>query len=257
MSLLTKALRCVAKAAETPYLVAQPLPAPFMIRPIPDAPVVAGFNYTGAEKLRNGVDSHEAIDLAAKRGTPVQAAADGYITASFEEWPVFVDGQRHRVDGQPLWFGPGLFVQIWHGQGRYTQYCHLDRLANLEWFSQPTAVDRHGEPSWQRHRVITAPVSQYRQAPFVRQGAVIGYAGMTGCGLGRPTFDDWIRGRDYVGVERDHLHMVTFGHRAPRSRRARRWDPFGLYGTAEQYPGPTLNWSDHQAGQRHHSLWLS
>jgi murein DD-endopeptidase MepM/ murein hydrolase activator NlpD len=54
---------------------------------------------------------HYGIDLAAPRGTPVHAAADGFV-------------EEARLRG-----ANGLYIRIRHGLQLLTSYSHLDRLA--------------------------------------------------------------------------------------------------------------------------------
>lgn len=59
-----------------------------------------------------GKRTHEGIDIFAKRGTPVVAASDGYITHMGE----------HGLGGKQVWLRDGLL-------GRSLYYAHLDSIA--------------------------------------------------------------------------------------------------------------------------------
>lgn len=252
--MLAKVNQLVDKAINASHEKLMHLPDPFLQRPLPDAPVESGWKYTEAEARLNGLANHGAIDFAAPRGTPVLAAADGYAMASWQEAPVFIDGQRHTFQGEPTWFGAGLFVQIWHGHGRYTQYCHLEEMAEEIPFFDPKAYLERGVDAWSPHPIIRGDVREYQKLPRVKAGQVIGYVGMTGCPAGRPSFPDWDAGLPYATMHPFHLHFVVFGRRAPHTRNAQRWDPFGIYGTYDHYPAANADWT--KPGSNHHSLWL-
>ncbi|WP_245563629.1 M23 family metallopeptidase [Longispora albida] len=80
------------------------------------APVVSGFH----THERPG---HHGVDLGAARGAPVLAAASGTVLA------VVCNASTGNcdVDGSPAVSGCGWYVDIEHGAGLVTRYCHLGR----------------------------------------------------------------------------------------------------------------------------------
>jgi hypothetical protein len=67
--------------------------------------------------------SHDGIDLAAPTGTPIYAAAAGVVLAAGCDSP-YCDRP-----GNPNLSGCGLLINVNHGGGLATRYCHAVRLA--------------------------------------------------------------------------------------------------------------------------------
>ncbi|MDZ7640760.1 MAG: peptidoglycan DD-metalloendopeptidase family protein [Desulfurivibrio sp.] len=86
------------------------LGASFLRSPVPVARVTSGFTYARRHPILDQTRPHLAVDLAAPRGTPVMASADGRV--------VF-----RRRDG-----GNGNMVTIDHGNGYRSSYAHLNRF---------------------------------------------------------------------------------------------------------------------------------
>lgn len=227
-------------------------PEPFLRPPLAEGVphILAGWLYDEAERHVHGVANHGAVDFECPIGTPVLAAADGWAIATFDEFPlVEEDGKPRLLEGEPIWFGAGLIVQIWHGDGRYTQYAHLDSIPEHIPFYTPEETDGALRP-----RELTAPAESYGgtvPAYAVRAGEKIGESGMTGMGIGRRSYEDWRAGRPYATYASPHVHFAVFGGRDPESRAAPRWDPFGIYDTAPQYPEDATLWPELPD-----SLWL-
>jgi murein DD-endopeptidase MepM/ murein hydrolase activator NlpD len=59
-----------------------------------------------------GKRSHEGVDIFAKKGTPVVAVADGFVSQTGE----------HGIGGKQVWLRTGFF-------GKSIYYAHLDRIA--------------------------------------------------------------------------------------------------------------------------------
>ena len=79
------------------------------IKPVPNARLTDGFGKRRHPILKR-IMPHHGIDLAANRGTPILAAADGYVTFT---------GRNG---------GYGLFVVIDHKYGFKTKYGHLQKI---------------------------------------------------------------------------------------------------------------------------------
>jgi murein DD-endopeptidase MepM/ murein hydrolase activator NlpD len=83
---------------------------PMLADPVEGARISSGFGWR-IHPILDVRKFHYGIDLAAPRGTPVHAAADGII-------------EEARVRG-----ANGLYIRIRHGLQLLTSYSHLDRLA--------------------------------------------------------------------------------------------------------------------------------
>jgi murein DD-endopeptidase MepM/ murein hydrolase activator NlpD len=166
---------------------------------------------------------------------------------------------ENSATGWPAWYG-SYVVQIWHGQGRYTQYAHVDWVRpDIPYF--PPATDEHG--NLMHNAVLRAPVKQLMaQGKRVRRGELLALSGMTGCGWGFRCYDTAaltidsrpdFRNSDYTYWDQPHLHFMVFSARAGKARRPRQlWDPFGLYGDVSAgYSEIPTDWS-----LTPHSLWL-
>ncbi|MEX2209575.1 MAG: hypothetical protein WD603_01245 [Patescibacteria group bacterium] len=232
-----------------------PAPKPFL-SPLFEAgfepEIATGWEYSETEKRVHGVERHGAIDFDASRGTPVLAAAGGLAIATFQEYQLRDGDEPRRHDGEPIWFGVGLVVQIWHKPGRYTQYAHLDSVEGGIPYYAPTS-DERGD-LMPTH--LAAPVSEYGRsirAKRVSAGERIGRAGMTGMGIGRRSYEDWSSGEAYTTYTGDHLHFCVLGRRSPQTRRAERWDPFNVYDSVEsgRYPDRVADWPSLPG-----SLWI-
>ena len=245
------------------------IPDPYLLPPFDRGiqyTILAGWLYGAEEIASHGIAGHGAIDFGLAWGTEVRAAAAGFALATWDEYHVLdQDGQPKLQRGMPMTFGQGLMIQIYHLNGRYTQYAHLSRVAGNIPFHAPVEDSGTGDllPQWLR-----LPVHAYRRANMARwveAGEVIGYVGLTGCANGLRTYDLWSKqGTDEQLINSthrpeymaDHLHFVEFRRMLNESRAAQRRDPFGLYGLSELYPSSVARWSSQLPGQRHHSLWL-
>lgn len=219
---------------------------PFLARPFPpeaEASITTGWLYEEEEKAIHGVHEHQAIDFDAPRGTPVLAAHDGWAIATYDEFPLIEeDGNSRTLDGEPIYFGAGLVVQVWHGRGRYTQYAHLNSVTDAIPFYEPAEQEDALRPE-----NLRVPVARYGKqvvAARVQTGEPIGTVGMTGMGKSRRTYDDWKADRPYTGYAPDHLHFAVFSRRRDKARTAVRYDPFNIYQTAEHYPQEYREWSE-------------
>jgi murein DD-endopeptidase MepM/ murein hydrolase activator NlpD len=281
---------------EKAYAVLSNAPEPFLGRLFEAnvVPVIAtGFKYHAAEVALHGVQTHNAIDLDLPRGTKILAPADGWYIATYGEVLLRQESgeprtlsRKQALSGNPsnrdlnppgetgewpVWFG-SFVIQGWHGNGRYTQYAHVDWIAPKIPYYPPVEVeDQEGNRTGDlKHSpMLKTVVSDYRKpgvAAFVTAGEVIGEVGMTGCGWGRRCFDSArfdqlgspdFRGTDYTYYTEPHLHFAAFGRRAPRTRTAKPFDPFGIYGElSDGYPVDQAQWHVRQPGAKHQPLWL-
>ena len=233
------------------------LPKPFLHSPLPigtSFTYTAGWNYEAEEIAIHGVVNHKAIDFAAPKGTPILAAASGWAIATFGEYLLREpSGEPRLLHEKAVYFGSGLMVQIWHKHGRYTQYLHLDSI-NQAIPYYPPSLDDDGD--YLNAPELKANVDTYGKtvaAHWMEAGEQIGTMGSTGLGLGAPTYPQWTTGDlEYVSWDVPHLHFVPYAQRAPRTRVTRtRWDPFGIYGQAAEYPLDVTLW--HTLPD---SLWL-
>lgn len=278
-------------------VIAAEVPAPFLgpvFEPSVEPVIATGFEYHPAEVALHGIRTHSAIDFDAPRGTKILAPTDGYYMATYGEFalknedgslrtlsrksalkgnPRNTDLRPPADEGEfPIYFG-SYVIQGWHGKGRYTQYAHVDWVNPKIPYHPP--IEMKGEDSQPtgdlaHSTVLRAPVDEYRQpavAVKLKAGEVIAELGMTGCGWGgrcldfaktgedgRPDF----RGVDYTYYTEPHLHFMTFGRRAPKTRKPLAvWDPFGLYRQVDGgYPDPVREWSVEPRAAQHAPLWL-
>jgi hypothetical protein len=258
-------------------------PAPFLgpLFKSGDEPVIeAGYLYSADETFMHGISQHRAIDFGLPRGAEILVPADGWAVCTYGEVKLTHDGQprvismeqaikhtdlqllRPPVDLSEPWIGyyGSYIVQIWHGNGRYTQYAHVDCVDERVPFYPPMANDKG---DLLHHPVLRWPVKEYKQGQAfkVRQGEVLATVGMTGCGwgkrcyetaefgaMGRPDF----RQSEYTYWDQPHLHFMVFGKRAGKNRAASMaWDPFGIYGErSDGYPKYQDEWANKG------SLWM-
>ncbi|TAM88150.1 M23 family metallopeptidase [bacterium] len=102
--LRAQALRAAAAREAQAQARARAIAAIPSLMPV-DGPIVSGFGY----RTYPDREFHDGLDIAANYGTPVEAAADGYVASA--GW-----------DG-----GYGIKVDVDHGNGYHTWYAHLEK----------------------------------------------------------------------------------------------------------------------------------
>ncbi len=194
--------------------------------------------YSAEERAIHGYSNHGSVDFAVPRGTPIYAAADGYAVASTHLSPL----SRSYNNTQPVGFGLGEFVQIWHPeQGVYTSYSHMGDQADTIPYFEPSCSNGFCDPK------VLYNSTDYIQkvGKFVTRGELIGYAGDSGLALGETELPQ--SGRVHPSWDEVHLHFEIYTRNADTYGKARRYDPYGIYGRLDQYPG---------APNQYHTLWM-
>jgi murein DD-endopeptidase MepM/ murein hydrolase activator NlpD len=93
-------------------------PAPSKQGWVAPVPGVAGSGYRTKER-----PSHDGVDIAARRHTPIRATAAGRVIVS--ECNASTD--NCDVDGSPKIGGCGWYVEVAHADRVVTRYCHMVR----------------------------------------------------------------------------------------------------------------------------------
>lgn len=232
-------------------------PKPFLSRifqPSVKPDISEGWTYGVEEaEIYGGYTAHEAVDFAVPLGTQVLAAADGLALAGFEEVRIRYPGNTPRTwQGEPVFWGYGLFVVLLHDNGLVTVYGHLHRISPVIWNQTYT------EPTQHPNGDVTSPLPSLGRKEFqkvyaavkVKRGDVIGQSGITGMGIGAPTYPDWLQKRPYRANDEEHVHFAVCTLPALDAATAY-IDPFGIHGYAAAYPSWETDWS-----ALPNSLWL-
>ncbi|MFD0785354.1 M23 family metallopeptidase, partial [Micromonospora azadirachtae] len=85
------------------------------------APIAGGVGSGFRTSQRPG---HNGVDIGARKGTPIHAAASGRVLVSKCD-PDNSGRETCDVDGYPGKGGCGWFVDILHSGGLITRYCHM------------------------------------------------------------------------------------------------------------------------------------
>ncbi|MER7891881.1 M23 family metallopeptidase [Micromonospora sp. NPDC094482] len=105
------------------------------------APIVGGVGSGFRTASRPG---HNGVDIGAKKGTPIHAAAAGRVLVSRCD-PDNGGRLSCNVDGYPGKGGCGWFVDILHAGGMVTRYCHMVTKPSVEVGQRVQAGDVIGE----------------------------------------------------------------------------------------------------------------
>lgn len=207
-----------------------------------DTPLITeAWIYSSEERSIHGFTNHGGVDFAQPYGTAVYAAADGYAISSTQLAP-----QARTYEGKTIGFGLGEFVQVWHPmQGVFTSYSHLSKVEKSIPYFKPTCKDGACDPEV----VYNDSSFSVKKGKHVKRGELIGYVGDSGLSWG---YDEEPRGakRNLVkepSWDESHLHFEMYTRVAPNYTKARRYDPFGIYGRLSQYDaasyvGPDSIW---------------
>jgi len=141
---------------------------------------------------------------------------------------------------------------ILHKNGLVTYYAHLHKLADE---LQPAYL----APQLASPVDVVPPHSVFTKEDFrknypavpVHAGDVIGYSGITGMGMGHPTYYNWLRGKPYRANDEEHVHFAVSPLPAVTAE-GHYIDPFNIHQYADAYPRYTDDWARLPG-----SLWLS
>lgn len=201
----------------------------------PTPTITEAWLYSPDERSIHGAVQHGGIDFASSRLTPVYAAADGYAISSTHLAPL---ARTH--ESKPVGFGLGEFVQIWHPkQGVYTSYSHLQKVVESISYFEPKCEEGSCDPEV----VYNSTDYMEENGVFVKQGELIGWMGDSGLSWGyteQPRVErDVIKQPSWDEI---HLHFEMYTRSETTFFKARRYDPFGIYGRLDQYtPGSYTN----------------
>lgn len=206
-----------------------------------------GWNYSEEEKLIHGFVGHGAIDFELPRGTPVLAAAKGWAVSSYFGYFLKREGKTVLYQGQPLGFGLGYFVQIYHPSVKlFTSYGHLEKVAESIKFHAPKT---RGNNLWPVGcKVDPERLAKYRWATKVEQGEGIGYVGDSGLTWGYKDYPVRPDPRTFPSWDEVHLHFEVFRRVGSRKRKIF-FDPYGIKSTRKDYRVAKM-------GSKDKVLWL-
>jgi murein DD-endopeptidase MepM/ murein hydrolase activator NlpD len=142
--------------------------------------------------LHPDIPQHYANDLQVPWGTPIYAAADGYMICSYEVSRETEPDPANPGVTRQIGFARGLFCQIYHpgmvdedGNELYSLYEHLSGLSNPADYKAPKHIPPMGPDDWSSADYFTvSPADFVKMARVIKQGDEIGYAGFTGLGIG-------------------------------------------------------------------------
>ena len=232
-------------------------PKPFLSRifqPSVKPEISEGWIYSAEEAaVYGGYADHHAVDFSVPFATPVLAAADGLALASFEEVRIRYPGNTPRTrNGEPIFWGYGLFVVVLHDNGLITCYCHLHRISPVLWneaYLEPTRYPT-GDVIPALMSLGVRDFKKTHTAVRVHRGETIGLSGITGMGVGRPTYMDWLQKRLYRSNDEEHVHFAVCT--PPVLDASTTYiDSFGIQGYGSVYPSWEADWSTLP-----NSLWL-
>lgn len=203
-------------------------PSQFLLFPFRegvDVRLAEGWIYSDEEQKIHGRKIHYASDLAAPRGTPVYAAADGLAIASFDTQD---DGE---YQGKRIGFGYGRFVQVWSPEtSTYTIYSHLEEIAPGIYYEEPTKT----ETGWVAELPISKEEAEEHESTPIKQGDLIGYVGDSGLTWGyEETPENRPNPTEFPSWDETHLHFEVFRYDSDGKKVA--YDPYGIYEQAEKY----------------------
>ena len=196
-----------------------------------DFEISEGWFYSREEREIHGKSIHSAIDYAVPYGTPVYAAADGFVIASSN-----ISQLEGTFKGKKVGYSYGNFVRVWHPEAQlFTQYGHLSKISPDIPFDEPKNIGK----AWIPTSLFDRDTDSFeKDGFFVRQGYLIGYAGDSGLSWGYDEKPLEERNRDmFPSWDEPHVHFEVFS-KEPRGNTRKFIDPYGIYGQASEYLFP-------------------
>jgi len=238
--------------------VVEPVPyltLPFLSSDVRSYDITEGWRYSRNEHAIHGHRGHAGIDFAVPYGTPVVAPCSGFAISSYFSFPILEDSKELKLlDGKPIYFGLGYFVQIYNPEvQRFFQLGHLADIDPDIPFSLPVYESSADRWSPTKHDLLISEILNPRNANvvLVETGQPLGSVGYSGLRWG---YDDYEEGSkrpvviDPVGRvswDEPHLHTSDYYRKNDGTRAPFAWrDGLSNYLTWSRYPTPNRQGKD-------------